>query len=459
MIKILAVGLSLVLGTGVAFAQPAPSRRTPKRKAPAAKAPKADNKQPAAAPSSDTPDAPGTGTTTVPASTAAPGTPPAAPGTPDATPAPAPTPGATPAAPSPGPASGTVSPVPGGTRAKPAPMKTNEKAGTNESLQKTAGYKTVSKSDEDCALNAFRQGNDLLNNGLFPQSVGRYREALRCWDHPAIHYNLALSLINLDQPIEVFEQVTEALKYGADPLGKDKFDHANEYLKLVAGQLADIEVTCNKPGAKISVDGKEVFTAPGAYKAKVRVGKHTFFGDKEGYNARVTAPFIGPGETFRIELKLYTVEELTRYRRRWDRRWMPYTVIGAGVLVGLVGGAFELSANSSFKDFDNAVARCNTTSLMNSPKDTPMGCPSSTAGLLNMRNSGNTKRTIGYVGYGVAGAAVVTGAVLAFLNRSQPYQVRPEELEEEKAESAAHPVAFAPIVSPEMTGAMVQGHF
>jgi hypothetical protein len=437
MIKVLAVGLSLVLGTGVAFAQPAQPKRTPKRKAPAAKAPKTD------APAPATPDAPGT--------------PPAAP--PAAEPSsPAPAPAATPTAPSPGPAAAPASPATT-PRAKPAPMKTDEKAGTNESLQKTAGYKTVSKADEECALTAFRQGNDLLNNGLFPQSVGRYREALRCWDHPAIHYNLALSLINLDQPIEVFEQVTEALKYGADPLGKDKFDHANEYLKLVAGQLADIEVTCNKPGAKISVDGKEVFTAPGSYKAKVRVGKHTFFGDKEGYNARVTAPFIGPGETFRIELKLYTVEELTRYRRRWDRTWMPYTVIGAGALVGLIGGAFELSASSSFKDFDSAVARCNTTSLMNSPKDMPMGCLSSTAGLLNMRNSGNTKRTIGYVGYGIAGAAVVTGAVLVFLNRSQPFQVRPEELEEDKAEQTAHPVAVAPIVSPEMTGAMVQGHF
>jgi hypothetical protein len=425
MIKVLAVGLSLVLGTGVAFAQPAQPKRTPKRKAPAAKAPKTD----------------------APATPDAPGTPPAAPPTADP-PAPAATPMA-PSAPSPGPAAAPASPATT-PRAKPAPMKTDEKAGTNESLQKTAGYKTVSKADEECALTAFRQGNDLLNNGLFPQSVGRYREALRCWDHPAIHYNLALSLINLDQPIEVFEQVTEALKYGADPLGKDKFDHANEYLKLVAGQLADIEVTCNKPGAKISVDGKEVFTAPGSYKAKVRVGKHTFFGDKEGYNARVTAPFIGPGETFRIELKLYTVEELTRYRRRWDRAWMPYSVLGAGALVGLIGGGFEYLASSNYKDFDNAVAKCNTAT---------MGCSSSTPGLLAMRNSGNTKRTIGYVGFGIAGAAVVTGAVLAYLNRSQPYQIRPEELEEDKSENAEHPVAFAPIVSPEMTGAMVQGHF
>jgi hypothetical protein len=331
---------------------------------------------------------------------------------------------------------------------KPTPMKTDEKAAPNEALHKNAGYKNVSPKDEQCALASFHQGNDLLNNGLFPQSVARYREALRCWDHPGIHYNLALALINLDQPIEVFEQLNEAIKYGSDPVGQDKFDHAKEYLKLVAGQLADIDVSCDKPGAKVALDGKEVFVAPGSHKAKVRVGKHTFYGEKQGYNARVTAPFIGPGETFRIELKLYTAEELTRYHRRWDRSWMPYVVIGSGALIGIVGGVFEVSANSSYKDFDAAVTRCNV--------DTGNKCPANMPGLLDMRNSGDTKRTIGYVGYGVAGAAIVTGTLLAILNRRQPYQIRPEDLDEEHTKQ---PLAVAPIVSPGMTGAAVQGHF
>lgn len=429
MIKALAIGLGLVLGAGVVSAQP---KRTPKKKPPAA-APKSGDPQPAATPATPASD----GTTAQPATP--PELPPAAPA---ATP-PAPAPAAAPPA--------SSAPTTSGSRTKPPPMKTDEKAGTNEALQRSnAGYKSVSRSDEDCALVAFHQGNDLLNNGLFPQSVARYREALRCWNHPAIHYNLALALINLNEPIEVFDHLNEAIKYGATPITQDKFDHAREYLKLVAGQLADIEVACDKPGAKVAVDGKEVFVAPGSYKAKVRVGKHTFYGEKEGYNARVTAPFIGPGETFRIELKLYTAEELTRYRRRWDRTWAPYAVIGAGALVGLVGGAFELSANSSYKDFNTAVAKCNTTA---------MGCAANTPGLLDMRSSGDTKRTIGLVGYGVGAAAIATGAVLAFLNRRTPYQVRPEDIEEPSKENAASPVAVAPIVSPEMTGALVQGHF
>jgi len=113
----------------------------------------------------------------------------------------------------------------------------------------------------------------------------------------------------------------------------------------------------------------------------------------------------------------------------------------------------ELSASSNYNDFNTAVAKCNTVQ---------MGCSASTPGLLDMRNSGDTKRTLGYVGYGVAGAAIATGALLAYLNRRTPYQIRPEDLEEDKDKDKAdkaHAVSFAPVVSPGMTGALVQGHF
>ncbi len=433
MIKALAVGLGLVLGAGVVHAQP---KRAPKRKPPAA-APNTDP-QPAATPATPDPR-PANG------SSGSPTTAPVAPA-PAPTPAAAPPSPAAPAVPSPAGAAGG--------RTKPAPMKTDEKAAANEALQRHAAYKTVSKSDEDCALRAFHAGIDLYNNGLFLQAVQRYREALKCWDHPGIHYNLALALINLDQPVGVYEELNKAVMFGAEPLtNQDKFDHAKEYLKLVAGQLADIEVSCEKPGAKVAVDGKDVFVAPGSYKAKVRVGKHTFYGEKEGYNARVTAPFIGPGETFRIELKLYTAEELTRYRRRWDKTWMPYTVIGAGALVGLIGGGLELSASSTYKDLNTSVAKCNAPTQGCTVKDNQ--------NLVDMRNSGDTKRTLGYVGYGVAGAAIATGALLAFLNRRTPYQIRPEDRDEEeiKRQDKASAISFTPVVSPGMTGALVQGHF
>jgi len=464
MIKALVVGLGLALSFGVASAQSKkPARKKPVH-APAAGSKKPDSKadtQPSAVAQPDgTPPAAKDGT--LPA--AKDGTLPVAqdgslpdvkdpklPAAPDASSPPAtkadppPTPGPkADANPQAAKAGGNSSDV-----KHSAPMKTDEKVSTTQALEKSASstdYRNVSPADEQAALIAFRAGNAMLNDGLFKQAAAKYREALSHWNHPAIHYNLALALINLDQPIEVFDELTSAMAYGPGPLGgKEKHDHANEYMRLVQGQLADIEVSCDKIGAKVSVDGKEVFIAPGKFKQKVRVGKHTFYADKQGYNARITAPYIGPGETFRVELKLYTVEETTRYRRKWQNTWFPYAVLGAGAVVGLAAGGFELSAQSSYNQFNARVAACNTMVA---------GCPTATPGITPLRDSGNSKRLIGFVGYGAAGAAAATGAVLLWLNRRRAYQISPEELEAETA-----PLAVAPIVSPDVLGATVQGHF
>jgi len=333
-------------------------------------------------------------------------------------------------------------------------MKTDEKAATNAALEKStnnADYRNVSATDEQAALIAFRQGNTQLNDGFFAKAAEKYREALSHWNHPAIHYNMALALINLNQPIEVFDELTKAMAYGPPALGdQEKFDRAKGYMTLVQGQLADIEVSCDKVGAKVSVDGKDVFVAPGKYTAKVKVGKHTFYADKEGYNARITAPYIGSGDHFRIELKVYTADELRAYRRKWKNTWFPYVVLGAGAVVGLAAGGIELSAQSSYDEFNRKVAACNTMAA---------GCPTNTPGITNARDSADTKRVIGYVGYGLAGAAIATGSVLLWLNRRQEYQLTPEQLESKQAGAAAAPVAITPIVSPDVMGAMVQGHF
>ncbi len=418
MTNALAVVLGLALSSGVVYAQAAqPTKSTPSKRSPRPKR---------------TPPTPEKAPDPVHPADASP-----------AAPAPAPA-SAAPAAPAP------AAPAPGrspATKQRDKPG-TDEKAGANESLQgeSTEPWKQgVTQKEQAAALVLFREANVALNDGLFVNAAAKYREALQHWNHPAIHYNLSLALLNLDQPIAVYEELNKALLYGAAPLEQEKYNNAKDYLLLVEKQLADIEVSCDKVGAKVSVDGKEVFTAPGKFTQKVRVGKHTFHAVKEGHNARIVAPYIGPGEKYRIELKVYTTQDVTRYRTKWANTWFPYLVVGLGAAVGIAAGGFELWAQSDYDHFNAAVASCNTMSA---------GCKATTQGITEKRDNGDTKRTFGYVGYGVAGAAVVTGAILLYVNRRQAYQISPEELEAEHG-----PVAVAPIVSPDLVGAAVQGHF
>jgi hypothetical protein len=338
----------------------------------------------------------------------------------------------------------------------PAPdANTSLQEGSDQARPWAAG---VSADNQKQALELFRQGNQHHNDGLFVKAVEVYREALKHWDHPAIHYNMALSLTNMQDPVGVEAELQQAVKFGAAPLEKGKFEHAQSTLKLLESELATIEVSCQKPGAKVSIDNKEVFTVvlgqPNVYKSRVRIGKHTFVAEKPGYATGLDAPFIGPGETFRIELKLYTAEELTRYRRRWKTTWMPYAVMGGGVVAGTVAVLLSRSAQSSYDDFDSNVKKCNEAIGPNG------GCATADANLA-LRDSGDSKKTAAYVTYGVAGAALVTGAVLLYLNRSTAYQIssdeyRREQLEKERAKAS---VTVTPVISPDLAGAMVMGHF
>lgn len=332
---------------------------------------------------------------------------------------------------------------------QPQTPQTGEKADTGETLQKGGDVRPwaagVSLAEQKTALLTFREGNAQLNDGLFAKASETYRKALTHWKHPAIYYNLSLALMNLDQPVEAYESMQAATTFGEGPIDKDKFEHAKEYLLLLEKQIASIEVSCDKVGAKVSVDGKEVFVAPGSYKQRVRIGRHTFVADKKGYQTRINAPFIGPGEKFRIELKLYTAEELTRYNRRWQATWMPYAVIGAGAAIGIAGVGLELGADAKYNDYDKRIEACN----MNN-----MGCPSSKE-LTDLKASGDTMKTLGFVAYGVAGGTLAAGVLLAILNRPQAYTIRPEELQAEQDKR----ISITPVISPTAAGAVVQGRF
>ena len=358
--------------------------------------------------------------------------------------------------PAPAPAPGAPTPAPGAGKPAKPPVESvdnNQTLGSDDERPWAAG---VSDEDQSAALRFFREGNASLNEGVFVTAVKRYREALERWDHPAIHYNLALALMNLDQPIEVYQSLGKALKYdpkaGPAPLDNDKYDRAKNYMLLAQKQVANVDITCDKPGAKVAVDGNVVFTGPGRYQGLVRIGKHSFVAEKAGYVTSVEAPYIGPGETMRFSLKLFSADELTRHKRMWKATWIPWTVAGAGGAIAIASGVLYASGRSDIQDFDARISQCGT-----------MGCEI-TSELQDMRQSGDTKQTMAWVGFGLGAATIATGFVLAYVNRIRPYQIRPEDLQKEAAKrqgvaSSLTVTPLVPVAGSDVTGAAASFRF
>jgi hypothetical protein len=280
-----------------------------------------------------------------------------------------------------------------------------EPAGAKENVWS----KGVSEQERQAADGLFKEGNRLLRESISVSAAAKYREALTHWDHPNIHYNLALALMSLDQPLETHEHLQAAMKYGPAPLGPDRFEHARNYQSLLDKQLTRVKVRCDVPGAKVELDGKPLFDPPGEHEELVRAGRHTLVASKAGLVTNSVARSFDGGQTTTVDLKLESLEQMTDYRRRWPA-WKPWAVVGAGAGVVLAGVALQYGGLQKVAAVDEA-----------SKTQCPTGCASEPAALASDRQTGVRMQQAAIGAYAIGAAAVATGAVLVFMNRGERY--------------------------------------
>lgn len=300
--------------------------------------------------------------------------------------------------------------------------------------------KGVPPSVQKQALEIFRLGNASLKESQWKVAVDRYHEALALWDHPAINYNLALALLQLDQPIETHQRLEAALKYGPAPLDADKYDQAQRYKALVDKQVARIVLRCDVDGAVVKLNGKQVFVGPGSHQAMVRAGPITVVAAKDGFLTNEQSPTLFGGETRTLDLALTAAEQAVEYRRLFPN-WIPFAVLGTGAAIAAGGVGLHLSARNQFAAYDRGIQGC---------VDAQTGGCVPSLDLAAMKTQGQGQQAFAMVLYGIGGAAIATGAVLLYINRPQPYRA------DVKVESAFF---LVPTVGPDGAGAMLLSHF
>lgn len=284
------------------------------------------------------------------------------------------------------------------------------------------------------ALRIFKEGNALFAESQHAAALAKYRDALKVWDHPAIRYNTAVALINLDQPLAADVELDSAMRFGEAALGADTFKQAQLYKKLLGGQLADLDVGCGEAGAEVMLDGQLLFVAPGQKSTRLLPGPHSLVARKAGYLTETRSLMLPPGRRSDEKIAMVSLASLpTRTVRRW-KSWKPWALFGAGVVVALVGVPLIVDAKHNFDSFDAEVAR-----------SCPNGCapgalPSTTN---DARSRGVAENGAAIAMFATGGAVAVVGSVLLILN--QPH--------------AERRVALAPSLSPSYAGLAVTIRF
>lgn len=297
----------------------------------------------------------------------------------------------------------------------PATLPTEKTLQSDLALSSRAWAVGVPEEQQIISGKLLEEANTLLKDSLFKAAIEKYREALTHWDHPGVHYNLALAFINLDEPLLVREHLLKAIAFGAAPLDEKKYEYAKNYLKLIDKQLSSIELDCNESNAIVTLDGNEVLRGPGRYSVVLMPGEHHIIVTKPGYLSRAYHPTLFPGKPEKFTLHVFTEEQLLEKHRRWSF-WVPVAVTATGA--ALVGSGFIALAqgNSKLEKYDNSIkSGCSNVT----------GCADTK--LASLRRAGETYQTLATIGF-IGGAAAITGGVvMLYMNTTVTRRMTPEE--------------------------------
>lgn len=268
----------------------------------------------------------------------------------------------------------------------------------------------VSEAEQEVARRLHAEGNAEFAELRFAQALAKYREALRHWDHPAIRFNIAVSLINLDQLVEAKDNLERSLVYRAAALGSDAYTQGMTYRKLLDAQLAHLQIACAEPGAVVTLDGKYLFTAPGTIDQFLLPGDHQLAATKAGLRTVVMTATGVAGKPSAFVLR--PAPEL----RPPHWRYWKHVLGGGGALVA-VGTLTLLWASRGFDDYDRQIAeRCPLTGCS---KEKKAGFTDLNAELAGAR----TKQTVAFSLFGIGGAAIAVGVIGLIVD--QP-RIRPD---------------------------------
>ncbi len=318
----------------------------------------------------------------------------------------------------------TAQAAPSKKRPAPAPPKKQEPAPPDETPAPppapepdTPWSKGVPPETQAKANALYDEGNQLFAQQAHTAALEKYKAAVALWNHPLIRFNLAVTEIRLDRVLEAADDLEQALQYGDKPFKPELYQQALDYQALIKGRVGYIEATCDTTASHLLLDGKPWFDCPGTQKQRIAAGEHAIVGERQGYLTASQKVVVAGGATAEAKVALIPLDAAVKLEYP-HARWMPWTVGGIGLAVGLAGVGTYFLGKSQLDQFqtDYAVqcaAGCEPG--LTAPQHRP---------LLDEQNAAELKGKIGIAMMATGGGVLVTGVVLAIMNR--PHRVLPK---------------------------------
>jgi hypothetical protein len=317
----------------------------------------------------------------------------------------------------------------------------------------TAGAaRAQSEGDKKQAQALQVDGVALMKKGDNKGALEKFDQAFRLVASPKILFNRGKAHRALGEDLEAlsdFERFLDEAPYAP----KESRDEAKRAIDALRPKLAYLEFQVEDVGSAITVDGKDVGTAPLARPLVVSPGTHKVKVAKSGMNDDVRAVSPIAGQKLRVVVKLVPVPEPTPpptqpavvatpkpepvaadsagggatvtppepLHRPKDEPSHPWQTTAAwvsgGVGVVLLGGGLvaQLMSSSASADF-NAVKDAPNSSMMCNEK-----LPNSGGGRCQgLLDTAHQRQTLAIVGFAAGGAALVAALIFVLTAPSGP---------------------------------------
>ncbi len=183
-----------------------------------------------------------------------------------------------------------------------------------------------------------------------------------------------------------------------DATEKELVDGARRLtFEVITGKRLDtsgvVRIQVDRPGAAVTLDGKEIGIAPLTGSQRVLEGPHTIVVQKDGYVRWSTTVSVAAGADVPVEVQLVPIKLLGERAR--SRLWYgAYTATGVAVLAAGGGLVFNKMARDSYSKYKSASTRTDASRYHDETRQ---------------------RTTLANVSFGVAGAAALGAGTMFIL--------------------------------------------
>lgn len=266
----------------------------------------------------------------------------------------------------------------------------------------------VPTQQQEEAKKLFRIGNVALRDGRSSRAVQAYREALKHWEHPAIHFNLALALRPTNNSIEIHRHLTQALFWGPSALPTEAFEQAMRLLAQMERQLTKLRIRCAADGAVVMLDGAPLMTSPGIWEGTVLAGAHQLTLHKPGVGVEEKSITLLGGDSTSVELQFRQGEETWIYERPFSPV-VSWSATAAAIVTAGLGAGLHLIASDTMTQVNKDIQTCAEAAA-------PQACLPS-GDVQHRFNVARGYQTAAYTLYAAAGVAAIASITLWYLGR------------------------------------------